>query len=355
MRTSLLFGLGLAALTSLVTACGSSGESRGAFEDPASTEPAPIDDGVIPGGGGDAPAPQPDRLGCAGKQYTEALPSSKSLADLSYTPATAEKYLLDALDRRYPIGKFLVQGGLSSSLAQQQGSCVDRFLHDRATAKSVLSQAQTVVHECGHFMDLGFGKGSQAAFVITPDVKLTCSAGDTTKRGGKTFARSLLRKDAYYGKRPACGAQVDLGCDSYADTYLDGSDTNTAFESGDQGFNSLLEEATQYVNSLATSLAFKETFQGSKSSQRDGILTFLWYVERYLQLAREDHPAAYAALSQDACWRQAILTVWDRGWFYLAATAGEENLGLDDTAIEPLVRDASLVAEIDALRKLECQ
>jgi hypothetical protein len=346
-------------LASALVACGSSGSSRESF-DPTGQGGDPTADGTTADGPGapttgDAPAPQPDKIGCAGSQYAEPLPTSASLTDVPFSSGNAQQYMLTALDRRYPWGKSVLSGGLSSPLAQQQGSCFDRFLHDKSSADSVLNQAETVVHECGHFYDLGQASGSKSAYVIAKGVTLSCDAGDTTKRGGKTFARSLLRGDAYYAKRPACGGQPKMGCDSYADTYLDGSDTNSTFESGDQGFNSLLEEANQYVNSLATSLAFQETFAGGKSSQRDGILTFLWYIERFVAMAHAQYPQAYATLSQDACWRQAILSVWDRGWFYLDATTGIDELGLDDTAIEPLTKDTKLVAEIDALRTLECQ
>jgi hypothetical protein len=117
----------------------------------------------------------------------------------------------------------------------------------------------------------------------------------------------------------------------------------------------VLEEATQYINSLATAFAFKDAYAGSKSSDRDGILTFLWYIERYIAMARVKYPAAYTALAQDPCWRQATLSVWDRAWFYLDATKGESSLGIDDATLEPLVKTPALLAEIDALRKLECQ
>lgn len=348
--------LSLALTSALATsACGSSGDSRPAFDSSQSGTEATEDENGIPGGGGGVPAPQPDRVGCAGGKYAETLPTSDSLSDLPFSASKAGDYMASALGRRFPEGKLIVEGGLASPMSKQQGSCVDRFLQDRSSAKAVLQQATTVVHECGHFYDLGQGSAGKSAYVMTSSLTLKCGAGDTTKRGGKTFARSLLKGDGYYESRPACNGQPKMGCDTYADIYLNGSDANAGFESGDQGFNMLLEEAAQYVNSLASALAFKESFQGQKSSQRDGILTFLWYVERYLKMAREEHPDAYAAISEDPCWRQAILTVWDRGWFYLAATRGEQNLGLDDAALEPLVKDKALVGEIDALRKLECQ
>jgi hypothetical protein len=275
---------------------------------------------------------------------------------LSYSPAKVQDYLLSALALRYPLGKFIVEGGIASPLAAQQGNCINRFLDDTSTPAAVLRGGATVVHECGHLFDLGAAKGaSGATYVLRTDLKFACDGGDTTSRGGKTFARSRIKGDAFYAKRKACEGQAAQGCDFYANTYLDGNPDDATFDSGDQGYNSVLEEATQYVNSLATALAFKDSYSGGKSSERDGILTFLWYIERYHAMARVAYPAAYDALAKDACWRQATLSVWDRAWFYLEATKGIDELGLDDGALEPLVKDPALTAEIDALRNLQCQ
>lgn len=347
--------LGLAASSS---ACGSA-ETRAAY-DP--TQPAQIDtdgDGVPdspdPNAPGATPAPQPGRVGCTGTAYTETLPTTASLAGLTFSQAKAGEYLLSALGQRYPLGKWIVDEGVKRPISGQPGTCLERFLSDKSSAAKVLAQAGTVVHECGHFLDIGKSASRSAAFVITQDLELSCKSGDTTTRGGKTFARSLLKSDAYYAKRKACGGQVRQGCDMYADIYLTGNATDAAFDSGDQGFNSLLEEATQYVNSIATGLAFADQLQNQKVSERDGILTFLWYVERYLKMAREEYPDAYATLSTDACWRQAILSVWDRGWFYVEASRGKDNLEIDAPAIEELVKDPELTVEIDKLRSLECK
>jgi len=364
-RTSALVS-SLVALTagSLVTlaaaGCGSSSTTRQGFTDPGdTTTPDAGTDPTDPGSTGSSgnPAPQPTKPGCAQTMYTEALPTSASLSSLSFSTAQAQTYMLGALQLRYPLGKFITEGGISSPLAAQQGNCVDRFLSDKSSADAVLRGATTAVHECGHLFDLGQAKGaSGASYVLRTDLRFDCSDGDTTTRSGKTFARSLIRSDSFYAKRQACPPnQASAGCDFYADTYLDGSPTDAMFDSGDQGYNSVLEEATQYVNSLATALAFKDAFAGSKSSDRDGILTFLWYIERYHLMARTKYPSAYTLLSGDACWRQATLSVWDRAWFYLDATKGMDELGLDDAAIEALVKDPTLTAEIDALRKLECQ
>lgn len=343
------------ALASVVTAGCSSGSTREAFADGDGGSAGPDGEGnPDPGGEGGTPAPQPSKPGCAQTSYTEALPTSASLSDLAFSSTQAQAYVVSALERRYPIGKFILEGGLTSKLAAQQGNCVERFLRDKSSAQAVLRQTPTLVHECGHFFDLGEAKGSEAAYVLRDDLRFTCKGGDTTTRGGKTFARSLIKKDDFYAERKACGGTAKQGCDFYADIYMDGNADDATFDSGDQGYNSVLEEATQYVNSLATALAFQESYQGSKVSERDGILTFLWYIERYLQMARTTYPDAYDALANDTCWRQATLSVWDRGWFFLEATKNIASLELDAAALEALVRDPSLTAEIDALRKLEC-
>ena len=86
------------------------------------------------------------------------------------------------------------------------------------------------------------------------------------------------RDDRYADLRPPCGGE---DCDTYANIYLNGDPDDQNFDSGDQGFNMLMEEAFQYVNSLATNYALNERYQGSISG-RDGILTTLWWVQRYL-------------------------------------------------------------------------
>lgn len=299
------------------------------------------------GGEVEAPAPKPEHRGCLQDAYTEALPTTASLEGLPFSRETTGQFLLAALEKRYPLGKAIVEGGVASSLSKSIGSCLDIFLSDKSSAARVLRQSSTVVHECGHFYDLGKASGDEAAYVIRTDLTFACKGGDTTSRGGKTFARSLITKDAHSRKRTPCGGGAK-GCDSYAQTYLTGG-------SGEQGYNSVLEEATQYVNSLATALAFQEQYAGSNASERDGILTFLWYIERYLAMAHTDYPEAYQVISDDPCWRQATLSIWDRGMFYLRATKNVAGLGLDDTNIESLVNEPSLLAEIDALRKLECK
>lgn len=111
----------------------------------------------------------------------------------------------------------------------------------------------------------------------------------------------------------------------------------------------MLEETTQYINSLATGYVFRDQIRGSRS-ERDGILAFLWYVERYLYRARTMHPDAYAFIRDSACWREAILTVWGRAWLYLQHTDAMRPLEIYAPTFMTAVRNPVLLAEIQRIR-----
>jgi hypothetical protein len=253
------------------------------------------------------------------------------------------------LGRRYPNGSTLIHGGQMNT---SFGDCVMLFSGNPSTAQAAISSLDTVVHECGHLYDMQLGQGTGGnVYFFTDATRFSCTRGDTTSRGGDTFARSLIRNDSYSASYPPCNGATTGNCDSYADIYLDGDPTDATFDSGDQGFNMLLEEDVQYVNSLATAWAFaNQQPSGRRTSARDGILNFLWYVERYLHMARTMYPQAYMRLSTDQCWRDAILTLWGRAWLYLQATEGMTALGINDTRLMGLVTNPELLDEIERIR-----
>jgi hypothetical protein len=280
---------------------------------------------------------------CVDGRYAEEIPTD--LPDVSglISGFDAGAYLAfvdDMLAARYPLGGFLVEEGNRLG-ASTFGNCVTLFTSNRSSAQALIPQISTVVHECGHIYDISSGNFQGSHYLITEGTTFTCSRGDTTSRGGDTFARSLLNGDAYSALWPS---------DMYRSVYLSGDPNDANFDSGDQGFNSVLEETVQYVNSLATDFYLRDLRGGMSVSARDGILTFLWYIERYLQMARLSYPAAYERLATDLCWREAILTVWGRAWRYLEASASSQNLGINDDAIEGLVRAPELLDEIGRLR-----
>ncbi|MFH1533257.1 MAG: hypothetical protein ABIK09_21230 [Pseudomonadota bacterium] len=293
-----------------------------------------------------SPAVDPE---CTDGQYDEVLPFPNiSLAALegSYSPAAYLAFIDAVLDARYPVGAFIVSQALARS---DVGHCVDMFLGDKSSGAAVIGQLSTIVHECGHLLDWAEGGFYDSAYVLTPDLSFTCSDGMSTEQYGLTFARSLIKGDQFSQALPPCEGGSYSGCDSYANIYLDGAPNDGDFQGGDQGFNSVLEETTQYVNSLAVGYAFHDHYTWNVS-ERDGILTFLWYLERYLHMARTGYPGAWNLLSGDPCWREAILTVWGRAFLYLELTKDHPKLGINDAVLLDLVMDPLLLDGIQQLR-----
>jgi hypothetical protein len=210
------------------------------------------------------------------------------------------------------------------------------------------------VHECGHYYDSDLSSGSTNDYFISDSVIPSCTRGDTVKRGGDTFERSRIRQDQYQPLRSPCPRlTINATCDFYAELYLDGNPDDNTFQSGDQGYNFLLEEFVQYINSLATSWAFLDKMSSTtQTTARDGMLTFTWYLTRYLRMARLQYPTAYTRIANDACWRDAALNAWGRAWLFLEQTQGVTALGLFDSAVYKLATDPELLGEIDRLRQL---
>jgi hypothetical protein len=253
-------------------------------------------------------------------------------ADLSaqqsgYDESQYTTVALEVLEARYPLGAKLVEEGRASDRFMQD--CLLAFSQGRrSTFRDAMLGLSTVVHECGHMTDIdrSFDKGfGTVVYVVRPDLVVELPKLDT-------FHRSEIRQ--YTGDD-----------DSYASTYLEG-------QSGMQGFDTLMEEFVQYVNSLMTGYVFAEFYQGGQRSERDGILTFMMYLEYYLKHARANHPQVYGRISGNAEWREFILMMWGRAELALSLTEGMQQLGIDDDAIEQRVRSQELAAEIERLREL---
>jgi hypothetical protein len=334
--------MALVGAATLALGCGG---GDGATDDPDNGD---NDDGTTP----DSPLVDPD---CVDGQFSEVLPDLD--ADISgivagFDAGDPEGFVSALLAARYPFAAPLVEDGYDSP----NGNCLRAFGYDLSSAAAIIGNMSTIVHECGHFADgdaSGFGANT---YYVNSDLTLELAQGDATDRGGLTFARSRIKGDDYQPSQPACTGFGQQDCDVYAYIYLDGDPDDGTFDGGDQGFNMLFEETVQYVNSLASSWAFVDQIQpGSSSSQRDGILNFLWFVERYLRMARLEYPDAYAHLLEgdDGKWRRAILQVWGRAWLYLGETEGVPGLGIDDEFLTELVSEPELVEEIQRLRDAE--
>ncbi|MBM4343174.1 MAG: hypothetical protein FJ100_07320 [Deltaproteobacteria bacterium] len=324
----------------------------------------------VDSGGPDAAAPdatkqdaaQPPPAGshtvaaCPDGAFAEPTPADPkaSLATLTagYKSTEAIAFVEAALGVRYPVGKTLLVEGKKVKMGGGK-NCVDAFFQatKAGSASAALGQASTLVHECGHLYDLGQSGFSGHLYWLNEAAQFTC-AGLAYQGANKGFARSLIKGDGFDATWPACASFGMSGCDGYAPIYLGGDPKDPKFDSGDQGYDMLLEEVAQYVNSLAVDYAFADHSQFSTSAE-DGILTFLWYMTRYLHLARTQHPAVYTYLSGNPCWRQATLSIWGRAWLYLDKTKGNAKLNLKGAMLRQLVDHPDLLDEIQRLRQIE--
>ncbi len=287
---------------------------------------------------------------CADGMYSETLPNLS--ADLDRIPFVSIRQFVDAvLEARYPIGRALVQGGLTH---ESIANCDERFANG-ASREEVFDSLGTIVHECGHIYDFVLDEGSTNGYAVNETLQLFGEEGDATDRLGRTFARSYLNTDEF--AIPECdpGASgLEPSCDFYRRVYLDGTATDGIFQGGDQGFNSVVEEAYQYINSLAVAWAYLDQEDPSVSvSARDGILTFLWYTARYLRIARTraaEFPGVYEHLAGSAAWREIILTMWGRAWIYVEATNGMDRLSASGDHIFERATTPALLDEINRIR-----
>lgn len=292
---------------------------------------------------------------CVDGQYSEVLPTVD--ADIesikaAYSAGNVDTFIGDVLGERFSVGQYIYEEGVQAT-GNFPDTCLNYFLGDTSSPEAVIGQLSTIVHECGHFLDLDLRDWGENVYVFTDELTITCEDGSIPDNGGgKTFSRSLINTDQYAALHPPCANFSDQGCDSYAAIYLDGDPNDGAFDSGDQGYGMLHEETLQYVNSLATSYAFEDQYAYSTSA-RDGILTFLWYTMRYLRMARLEHPETYTLLSENSCWRDLILQTWGRAWLYLEMTSGSSTLGINDDFLMTLVMEPELLSEIQRLRDIE--
>jgi hypothetical protein len=274
----------------------------------------------------------------------------------SYSKSNYMGFIYGVLGRRYPTGKSIIEQG-----GGQQA--VDKWLWSKETAQSVLNSLGMAVHEIGHGIDK---QVPQNWYFITVDKNNSAFSFTTPGMHGKkttsqspmySMERSLLLADDQNYKRPPAKSdkiftskefgEGPFGCDkSYAETYLCGDPNNSSFESGDQGYNSLIEEYVQYVNSLAMAYYFIDYTRAS--SDRHALYTWLWWNERYLKKIRNEHPDQYKYLLDNKVWLELILTLWGRAWLYLST--GIEGMQPDSDYLHKLVQEEVMLSEIQKIR-----
>jgi hypothetical protein len=295
-------------------------------ERPDARQPAPrpsIGPSARPSAEAQRAAPGKPAFSSGDASYREE-PSCEQLSDVSrlaaeYHPGDRRATLYALAKARYPAGLPFLQAQIDAQLAAWFGGAPDSF-------EGTASHFDTAVHEGSHIW--GFERFSPA----TQTYPVDASTNLRVKRL-RNFPRSEILE-----------VHVDRDSDPYAKTYLEG-------EAGAQGFNSLLDEYNAYAHSLASRYCTRDLLDANaRVSSRDGILTFMYYVEVYLQLARTRHRADYTAILSDEGHRRMIVTVWDRAELWLRRSADEPRLGVIDESIAKWVYAPERLDEIARVR-----
>ena len=274
------------------------------------------------GGSSPAVAHAGSDISAASWAETDWCSSRASLDDLraTYEPGTLRQTLIAIAKRRYPPAVAVFTDSSQSSQALYLSSFPDEL---RGDFDIVLQLFPVLAHELGHQWDLGHRTNGYTYRVDDSRVYRTADV--------RTFPRSeiLTRHPNPRG-------------DMYSHTYLKGL-------SGTGGINSTLEEFVQYVHALAASYCTVDhpELEGS-TSDRDGVLTFMWYMETYLAIARDKHPADYRKIMRARGLRPAILDTWRRAEYWLAVTKGVLP-GIHDVELEQRVREPKNLQEIQRL------
>jgi len=230
--------------------------------------------------------------------------------------------VLEVTDRRYPSGHDLLW-------VMQDDPYIDWFV-DTSSFAMLMESLMTVVHEETHGYDYEYAHwGSTFAYWVNSDWQPSVHHHSGFERG-----------EIY-------GMLEDGSTDLYADTYLTGTQ-------GTYDFMELLDELNCYINGLAA-LALVGEYEPWGISARDGALALTYFLQLYLQRARNHYPEFYAAIAADDHVVDLVLIQWLRLHYFLDISYAFPNLGVNDHAIEAHMHDGEHQGEIEQLVGRELQ
>jgi hypothetical protein len=267
----------------------------------------------------------------AAEPVPEARASIEDLIPL-FTIATRTAWSIQVLERRYPNGAEILRGATMDD-PNGEANCFGIAYQPDDGWEEIVDGLRTSVHECGHMMDLQFGR-----YMIRPDLVYECQNDDWD---GSPM-RSAILDDEFEVLGPTGGT-----LDFQEEVYLQPTGTGNG---GDQRFYLLFTEFHQYINTLATSHAVYD-YAPDDIIAGDASRDFAWFLQRYLRILRASYPAEYEKVAGDECWRKLVLAAWGKVNRYWDESQGLDRLVSEEAAIvDDLIRDPRLLAEIEELR-----
>lgn len=229
-----------------------------------------------------------------------------------------------ALDRRYPSGAWVVRS------ASNPEETLGRYLFSKDTFDRVTGSMGFGIHEVAHTFTQDHGWSKFKYMISVHGGTEHIVVIDTVETMPRSEVFEHLPQEV-----------ADL---SYSSQYLTGS-------FGRMDIESTLDEFNAYTHHLYGGYAFVDRrSSGSRSSDRDGMVCFMLYLEIYLHLTRTNYPDQWALMRNDATLRQLILHLWDRAMCLLEATMEDPRLGMNDGIVIPHVMSGKWLDEIAMFR-----
>jgi hypothetical protein len=256
--------------------------------------------------------------GCYYEAYTsDSIQSIKT----SYTGSQWLQKMLATLDVRYPNGHFLMDAMKTDPWLT--GTFPSYF--ELGTWGGMIDAIDTACHEETHGWDF-----DQA--LSTPGKHVYFMGIDEQIQVPKLsfFARNEILSLVQQG-----GSVTT----NYDNTYLTGTQ-------GTYDFIFLADELTAYINGLACVASVQDQVT-STVSYRDGAASHLYYLQLYMKVAREDHPALYTQWKNDASWQHWVRLAWARGHFWTEQVINDPNFGINDAAIWARINQPQNLQEIE--------
>lgn len=127
---------------------------------------------------------------------------------------------------------------------------------------------------------------------------------------------------------------------SYYELYLTG-------DSGNQDLLILLDEVNAYIHSLNSTICFIDLISKNIiQSDRDGLATFMYYLELYLKKARSSHAEQWEQIYNDSEYLTLIDSLWKRAESVFKNALKYPRLGMQDKFIIKKVYDKKNINEL---------
>ena len=127
---------------------------------------------------------------------------------------------------------------------------------------------------------------------------------------------------------------------SYYEIYLKG-------DSGKQDITVLLDELNAYIHSTNTSVKFVDLNPRNLiQSERDGLATFMYYVELYLKKARLSHTKQWESICSDEEYMSLLKSLWQRAEETMESALKYPQLGQQDKFIIKKIYESQNINEL---------